>query len=136
MHGLLVTIGRVLLGAFFLVSGLLKIKGGVDAGGLTQLAGYISSRIPVVLQPQMLAYAVIAFEVIGGLIIIIGKFTTPVALLLAAYCLAIAVLFHNFWAVAPEQFQAQLNNFLKTMALAGAFLVLAGEGIRVRMNNV
>ena len=135
MHGILVTIGRVLLGAFFVVSGLLKLKGGFDAGSLAGFAGYISSRIPVQLQPQMLAYAVIAFEIIAGVIIISGKFTTPVAFVLAMFCLATAILFHNFWASAPEQMQGQINNFLKNIGLAGAFLVLAGEGIRVKMNN-
>jgi putative oxidoreductase len=131
MHSLLVTIGRVLLGLFFVVSALLKIKGGFDAGNLAGLAGYIGGRnLP---QPQLIAYAVIAFEAICGLAIVFGYFTTPIALLLAAFCLAAAGLFHNFWASPPEQMQGQLTNFLKNVGLAGAFLVLAGEGIRVRM---
>ena len=136
MHATLVTIGRVLLGLFFVVSGALKLKSGFDAGGLTQLAGYIGSRnLP---QPQVIAYAAMAFEIICGLAIVVGKFTTPVALVLALFCIATAVLFHNFWSVPADQtqaFQNQLNNFLKNIALAGAFLVLAGEGIRVKFAN-
>ncbi len=132
MHTLFVTIGRVLLGLFFVVSALLKIKAGIDAGGVAGLAGYIGSRgLP---QPQMLAYMVIAFELAAGILIVIGFLTTPVALLLAIYCLLTAGLFHNFWAVPTEQLQAQIAFFLKNVGLAGAFLVLAGEGIRVRLN--
>lgn len=132
MHTLFVTIGRVLLGLFFVVSALLKIKAGIDAGGVAGLAGYIGSRgLP---QPQMLAYMVIAFELVAGVLIVIGFLTTPVALLLAIYCLLTAGLFHNFWAVPTEQLQAQIAFFLKNVGLAGAFLVLAGEGIRVRLN--
>lgn len=127
-----VTIGRVLLGLFFVVSALLKIKAGMDAGGVAGLAGYIGSRgLP---QPQMLAYLVIAFELVAGVLIVIGFLTTPVALLLAVYCLLTAGMFHNFWAVPAEQVQAQISVFLKNIGLAGAFLVLAGEGIRVRLN--
>jgi putative oxidoreductase len=131
MHTTLVTTGRVLLGLFFVVAALLKIKGGIDAGGFAQLSGYIQSRIPV--PTQVLAYATIAFEIICGLAIVFGYFTTAVSLLLALFCLATAVLFHNFWAAAPDQVQNQLNNFMKNIGLAGAFLILAGEGIRVRM---
>jgi putative oxidoreductase len=129
MHTLLVTIGRVLLGLFFVISALLKIKGGVDAGSLAGLASYIGTRnLP---QPQLIAYAVIAFEVVAGLAIIFGILTTPVALVLALFCLVTAGLFHNFWAVPADQLQNQVISFLKNVGLAGAFLVLAGDGIRV-----
>lgn len=130
MHATLVTLGRILLGLFFVVSALLKIKSGADAGSLNALAGYIGSRnLP---SPQIIAYFVVAFELVCGLALVIGYFTTPVSLLLALFCLATAVLFHNFWAVPAEQMQGQINNFLKNIALTGAFLVLAGEGMRMR----
>ena len=131
MHTTLVTIGRVLLGLFFVIAALLKIKGGMDAGSLAGLTGYIGSRgLPM---PNLIAYGVIAFEIVCGLAIIFGYFTMPVSMLLAAFCLATAVMFHNFWASPAEQLQGQLNNFLKNVGLAGAFLILAGESIRVRL---
>ncbi len=135
MLGLFVTTGRVLLALFFVISASLKIKGGMDAGSFSGLAGYIASRnLP---QPLLIAYAVIAFEIIAGMAIIFGVFTMPVALLLAAFCLVSAGLFHNFWAAPANQFQGELNNFLKNIGLAGAFLTLAGEGIRTsQVSNV
>ena len=130
MHGTLVTIGRILLGLFFLVLGLAKLKGVMDAGGVTQLAGYIGSRgLP---QPQILAVATIAFEVLGGLALIFGFLTTPIAFAMAAFCLATAMFFHNFWSFPAEQFLAQFQNFMKNIGLAGAYLVLAGDNIRAR----
>jgi putative oxidoreductase len=130
MHTMLVAIGRLLLGLFFIVSAALKIKGGIDAGNLAGLTGYIGAHnLP---QPQLIAYGVIAFEVLCGLAIVFGYFTMPIALLLAAFCLATAE-FHNFWASPPDQFQGQLNNFLKNVGLAGGFLALAGDGIRVHL---
>ena len=81
MNSILITIGRVLLGLFFVISALVKIKGVMDAGGLGAIAGYIGSRgLP---QPQLLAAATIALELIGGLAIVFGRFTMPIALILA-----------------------------------------------------
>ena len=128
MSSALVMIGRILLGLFFVISGLAKIKGGFDAGGLGGLAGYITSKgLP---QPLLLAYATIALEVVGGHAIVFGFLTMPVALVFAVFCLATAGLFHNFWAVPAEQFQPQFVNFMKNIGLAGAFLTLAGSSQR------
>ena len=131
MHGTLVTIGRILLGLFFVVLGLAKVKGVFDSGSLAGLAGYIGSRgLP---QPQILAAATIAFEVLGGLALIFGFFTTPIAFLMAGFCLATAAFFHNFWTFPAEQTIPQFQNFMKNIALTGAYLVLAGEGIRSKI---
>jgi putative oxidoreductase len=131
MHATLVTIGRIMLGLFFVVLGLAKAKGVMDSGGLGALAGYIGSRgLP---QPQVLAAATIAFEIIGGLALVFGYFTTPVAFLMAGFCIATAALFHNFWTFPADQLLPQFQNFMKNIGLAGAYLVLAGDGIRSKI---
>jgi putative oxidoreductase len=128
MQTTLVTVGRIMLGLFFVVLGLAKVKGAIDSGGLKALAGYIGSRgLP---QPEILAAATIAFEVIGGLALVFGYFTTPIAFLMAGFCVATAALFHNFWTFPAEQLVPQLQNFMKNIGLAGAYLVLAGNGLR------
>jgi putative oxidoreductase len=127
MSSSLLTIGRILLGLFFVVSAALKIYGGVS-GGFGGLAGYIGSRgIP---QPLYVAYAVIAFELVAGLALIFGFLTTVFGLLLAGFCIATAVMFHNFWTFPPDQMQNQINAFLKNVGLAGGFLMIAGSGQR------
>lgn len=131
MTNTLVTIGRILLGLFFLVLGLAKVKGVIDAGGLKQLAGYIGSRgLP---QGEILAVATIAFEVLGGLALIFGFLTMPVAFLMAGFCLATAALFHNFWTFPAEQMIPQFQSFMKNIGLAGAYLVLAGDTMRPKL---
>jgi len=130
MHGTLVTIGRILLGLFFLILGLAKAKGVMDAGGITNLAGYIASRgLPM---PQILAVATIVFEVFGGLALIFGFMTSLISFAMAAFCVATALFFHNFWTFPAEQTIPQFQNFMKNIALAGAYLVLAGDSIRAR----
>ena len=130
MNSTLVTIGRILLGLFFVVLGLAKLKGVFDAGSVAGLAGYIGSRgLP---QPQILAVSTIAFEIIGGLALVFGYFTMPIAFLMAGFCLATAVFFHNFWTFPADQVIAQFQNFMKNIGLLGAYLVLAGDSMRAR----
>jgi len=128
MSDIFVTIGRVLLGLLFVVAGIGKLKSGLDAGSLQQLAGYIGSRgLP---SPQVLAYVTIGFEIIAGLALIFGYFVLPVSALLAAFCITAALFFHNFWTFPAEQAANQMNHFLKNVALTGAFLILFGDRLR------
>ena len=112
-------LGRILLGLLFVVAGVRKVM------GLGGTIGYIGSKgLPI---PEILAYATIALEIIAGLALIFNRFTVPASYVLAAFCIATAVLFHNFWAAAPQAFNGELNNFLKNLALAGGFLVTASH---------
>jgi putative oxidoreductase len=106
-------IGRVLLAAIFLLSGLGKI--GTYAG----TAAYMSSvGVPVALLP-----VVIATEVLGAIAIIIGWKTRLVAFLLAGFTLVTGVIFHSNFAD-----QVQMIMFLKNAAIAGGFLLLVANG--------
>ena len=105
--------GRILLAAIFLISGLGKI------GGYTATAGYMSAvGIPGALLP-----AVIAFEVLGAIAIIVGWKTRLTALLLAGFTLLSGLIFHSNFAD-----QIQTIMFLKNVAIAGGFLLLAANG--------
>jgi putative oxidoreductase len=105
--------GRILLMSLFLLSGLGKM------GAYAATAGYMASAgVPGALLPM-----VIAVEVLGSVAIILGWQTRVVALLLAGFTLATAVLFHNNFAD-----QIQMVMFLKNLSIAGAFLMLAANG--------
>jgi putative oxidoreductase len=114
----LMTVGRILLVLIFLISGANKA---MDVPGT---AGYIASKgLP---QPQVLAALTILLEIGGGLLVIFNRFAMPAALALAAFCVATAVIFHNFWAWEDAvQYRNQFNHFMKNIALAGAFLTIA-----------
>jgi putative oxidoreductase len=105
--------GRVLLALLFLLSGLAKI------GSYTITAGYMAT----VGVPSALLPLAIATEVLGAVAIIVGWQTRITALLLAAFTLLSAALFHNDFAD-----QVQMVMFLKNVSIAGGFLLLVANG--------
>jgi putative oxidoreductase len=118
INATLMTLGRILLVLIFLISGANKA---MDVAGT---AGTIAGKgLP---QPQVLAALTILLEIGGGLLVIFNRFAIPAALALAAFCVATAVIFHNFWAWEDAvQYRNQFNHFMKNIALAGAFLTIA-----------
>ncbi len=105
--------GRILMAAIFLIAGTGKI--GAYAG--TQ--GYMHAHgLPGALLP-----AVIALELGGGLLIVAGAWTRIAALALAGFSVLAALIFHANFADAMQQI-----NFLKNLAIAGGFLLLAANG--------
>ena len=106
-------VARVFLGHIFLLAGVSKI--GAYAG--TQ--GYMES----VGVPGMLLPLVILLEIGGGLAIIVGWKTKWTALALAAFSVVAAAIFHNNFGD-----QMQMILFMKNIAIAGGFLLLASHG--------
>ena len=66
----------------------------------------------------------IALEIGGGLLLVAGWRVKWVAGALALFTIATAFAAHAFWSADAAQFNAQLNNFLKNVAMAGGFLLL------------
>jgi putative oxidoreductase len=115
-----VIIARILLAAMFVASGLSKF------GNLSGTANYIASGgLPMA---SLLAPAVAALELFGGLALIVGFQTRWVALALALFTLAASVLFHAFWAVPAEQAFVQQLMFMKNLGVAGGMLMLFSFG--------
>ena len=105
---------RVLLGAIFLMAGMNKLGAGYQG-----TAGYMDSMgVPGELLP-----AVIALEIIGGLMIIIGFKVQWAAYALAGFTLLAAIIFHANFA---DQMQSIL--FMKNLAITGGLLLLAIHG--------
>ncbi|WP_339765934.1 DoxX family protein [uncultured Hoeflea sp.] len=108
-------IGRVLLSIIFIMSGFSKL------GAVAGTAGYMASMgIPL---PNITVWLVIALEIFGGVAILLGFFTRYAAWALAAFCVASGYLGH----FQPED-QMQMINFMKNLAMAGGYLVLAANG--------
>lgn len=108
-------IGRLLLASIFILEGWSKLRG-YDA------ATAYTSRYGV---PGMLLPAVIALEIVGGLMIAVGWQARIAAVALAVFCILAALLFH-----ANLADRNQLLHFEKDLAIAGGLLVLtiAGAG--------
>ncbi len=113
MNAILSLLGRVGLSLIFIISGLGKIAGYAATQGYMEAMGVPGALLPLV----------IALELGGGLAIAAGFFTRWIALSLALFSIAAAVIFHANFA---DQMQA--INFLKNVAMAGGFLLLAAQG--------
>ncbi len=108
-------VGRILIGALFLIAAYNKLKG---LGGTT---GYFTKLgVPA---PSIAAPLVALFELAAGILVLVGFKTRLVALAIAAFCIASALLAHTNFGDAN-----QLNHFLKNLAIAGGCLALFVSG--------
>jgi putative oxidoreductase len=105
--------GRLLLAAIFLHEAWSKLTGYPAALAYMQAFGV----------PGLLLPFAIAVELGCGVLILGGYHTRIAALLLAAFCLATAVLFHDRLGD-----RNQLLHFEKDIAIAGGLLVLFAHG--------
>jgi len=108
-------VGRILLAAIFVMSGLGKIAQPAITIGYMRAAG-----LP--LAPVGLAVAAL-IEVGGGLALILGYRVRVTATLLALFALATATIFHSAFAD-----QNQMIHFFKNVAMAGGLLQVAAFG--------
>jgi len=113
MNASLSLAGRVGLSLIFIISGWGKIAAYAGTQQYMASAGLPGDLLPLV----------IVLELGGGLAILTGAFARWIALALAAFSLASAVVFHAHFDDA-----AQANNFWKNVAMAGGFLMLAAHG--------
>ena len=73
--------------------------------------------------PTVTAVVVGLVELLGGLAILVGFQTRIAAWVLAVFTVATALVAHIDWAD-----QMQMIHFLKNLAIAGGFLLLASSG--------
>jgi putative oxidoreductase len=106
-------IARIFLGHIFLLAGISKI------GAYQATQGYMDAMGV----PGMLLPAVILLEIVGGLTIIVGWQTRIAAYLLAGFTILAGLIFHSNFAD-----QTQMIMFMKNIAIAGGFLLLASYG--------
>ena len=113
-------VGRILVAAIFVTSGFAKI------GGFEGVAGYIGSKgLPM---PEVLAALTVLLEFGGGILLIIGYKVRWVSILFFLWLIPVTYIFHRFWGIDAAQVQAQQINFMKNVAIMGAFLMLFGFG--------
>ena len=106
-------LGRILIAAIFLISGIGKVSGYAGTQGYMEAMGVPGALLPLV----------IALEIGGALAIIVGWRTRLFAFLLGGFTLLSALIFHR---TLGDQMQSIL--FLKNLAIAGGFLLLVARG--------
>jgi putative oxidoreductase len=106
----------------FIIFGWKKLIGfGATIGYFTHLG------LPL---PVLAAAIALVMEFFVGVAIVLGLFTRPLAILLAIYTLATAIIGHPFWTMSGGEAVANEINFFKNVSIiAGLFvLYLTGAG--------
>jgi len=113
-------LGRLLLSAIFIMSGIHKLTAWDQTLQAMQQHGITAAE-------YLLPVAVV-FELGGGLLVLFGLFTRLGALLLIVFLIPTTLLFHNFWAYQGEAMQTQMINFMKNLAIFGGLFTVLGFG--------
>jgi putative oxidoreductase len=115
MSSIVALIGRALMAAIFIESGLAKLLNPV------MYIGYMAhENLPV---PTAAYIVAVIVEFGGGLAILLGFQIRIVAAVMAVFCVATAVIAHY----DPSN-QEQMINFMKNICMAGGFLQLVAWG--------
>jgi putative oxidoreductase len=113
--------GRILLGLYFLLPGLMKIT------GFDGMVAYMTQHGVPLTVPLLVLTTVL--QVGGGLALIAGWQTRLFAFLLAGLTLVICLYMHDFWNVyeGTDQ-QHEMQNFIKNLGIFAGLLLLAAHG--------
>ncbi|MFJ4344360.1 DoxX family protein [Pseudomonas sp. NPDC089401] len=113
-------IARVLLMILFVLSGWAKLT------GFEGTVGYMSSLgAPV---PMAAAAVAVIMEFFVAIVLILGFYTRPLALLFALFVLGTALLGHPFWSMVEPARAANMTQFFKNLSIVGGLLALAVSG--------
>jgi len=125
IENVLLLAGRVLLGLYFILPGLMKLA---DFEGSS--AYMADHNVPFI---AALLSLTILIQLTGGMALIVGYKGNVTAFLLAGLTLLISIYMHNFWDYAQEGAEAlarahEQQNFMKNMGIMAGLLVIAGNG--------
>jgi putative oxidoreductase len=114
-------VGRIAIAVLFLVPGIRKLMAVAGTAGYFAKLGF-----PM---PEVMVWLAILIEIGGALLLILGWQTRRIAWLLILFVLIATLMAHRFWEFADAaQYAAQMNNFLKNVAVIGGLLFIAAFG--------
>ena len=113
-------LGRLLLAYIFVLNGYGKIA------GFAGTAKYMASKGLPLIEPLLVGTIVI--ELVGGLMLAVGWKARWAAWAFFLWLIPVTLVFHAYWAVAPEQAMAQTIQFQKNLAIMGGMLYVAMMG--------
>ena len=110
-------VGRILFGGFFIMSGINHFQ------NLGMMSGYAESKnVP---SPRLAVMGTGVMLVVGGASVLLGILPIVGLMVLILFLLSTLVTMHDFWNLKdPQQRAAEQVNFLKNVALIGASLAL------------
>lgn len=119
-RSLMLLIARIAVVLLFIIFGYPKMLG--FEGTVQYMA---SSGAPL---PTLSAIIAIIMEVPVAILIVLGFFTRPLAVIFIFYTLGTAVIGHHYWNMTGDAVVPNMINFYKNVSIAGAFLLLAITG--------
>lgn len=111
--------GRFLLGLYFFVPGITKIT--AHAATLDYM-----NRHAVPFAEYLIWVAAIA-NLVGGAMLMTGRYVKLAAYGSALYVLIINLMMHNFWTMTGDEAAREGQNFVKNLAIFAGLLVVAGH---------
>jgi len=115
-----VLLARILLVLLFVTFGWEKL-----VGFAATVAEMTSVGLPA---PAFAAVIAIAVELGLGILIAIGFWTRPAAILVSLYTIAAALIAHRYWTMSGSGQLSNMINFYKNLAIAGGMLLLVITG--------
>jgi len=121
-HDVVALLGRLAMGAIFLIQGFNKIT---DVAAFS--ASLAKRGVPA---PSFWGWVGAIVEFGGSLMIIFGVKARWAALLMILFVIVATGISHRYWELAGADFAAQRSHFFKNLTIAGGFLFLflAGAG--------
>ena len=117
----LVLVGRVIFGAFFLIAG---VRNFLHFGERKQLATNYGWPLPAPV--LVLGFAV---QLFGGLALVLGLGTAPAALALIAFLVLATPLYHNLLMFQGKERDPHLYLTLVNITLAGGLLLVIADAL-------
>ena len=113
-------VARILLMILFLLFGWQKLTGFHGAVSYMQSVG-----APL---PMLAAVIAVIMECLVGLLIALGFYTRPLALLMALYTLGTGLIGHHYWTMTGMEQYENMINFYKNISIIGGLLLLVVTG--------
>ena len=111
--------GRILLGLYFIVPGLMKV---LNFGGTAE---YMAAH-GMVFIPFFLVLTIV-LQLGGGVCLVMGYRQREVSFVLAGLVLVISLVMHDFWSMEQGLERAhETQNFIKNMAIMAGLLIVSG----------
>ncbi|MBM3071396.1 DoxX family protein [Enterobacter sp. RHBSTW-00994] len=117
---LMLLIARIAIVVLFIIFGFPKLTG---FSGTVQYMTSLGAPMPM-----LAAIIAVVMEVPAAILIVLGFFTRPLAILFVFYTLGTAVIGHHYWDMSGDAVVPNMINFYKNISIAGAFLLLAITG--------
>jgi putative oxidoreductase len=116
----LLLIARIAIVVLFIIFGYPKLTG---FSGTVQYMTSLGAPMPM-----LAAIVAVVMEVPAAILIVLGFFTRPLAVIFVFYTLGTAVIGHHYWDMTGDAVRPKMINFYKTVSIAGGFILLAITG--------